>query len=222
MAGPGRQGGPVVLHEISDNPGSGAPGDATHLLRAVLEGGQPAGTACFGYIWDPAVAEAAHKAGVGSTIRVSLGGHHAPELCGAPVEEDARVVHLSDGRWTLTAFTVGVAQDVGPMARLEVRGVDVLVSSRPSQTFDASPFALHDIDVTRYALVAIKSAVHFRAGYRDLAKAILPVDAPGLSTTRTETFERRRQARLLWGKDPDDAVVYRPSSPMGRPHGPSL
>lgn len=33
-------GGPVVLHEISDNPGSGAPGNATHLLRALVDAGQ--------------------------------------------------------------------------------------------------------------------------------------------------------------------------------------
>ena len=59
--------------------------------------------------------------------------------------------------------------------------------------------------------MAIKSAVHFRAGFRDLVRRILPVDAPGLSTTRTETFERERQAMPLWGKDPDDAVAYRRS-----------
>ena len=44
--------------------------------------------------------------------------------------------------------------------------------------------------------MAIKSAVHFRAGFRDLVRRILPVDAPGLSTTRTETFERERA--ILW------------------------
>jgi microcystin degradation protein MlrC len=44
--------------------------------------------------------------------------------------------------------------------------------------------------------VGLKSAVHFRAAFAPLAAAILPVDAPGLSTTRTETFARRRQARL--------------------------
>src|SRR5690606_5934460 len=32
-------GGPVVIAEVSDNPGSGAPGDSTHLLRAMLEAG---------------------------------------------------------------------------------------------------------------------------------------------------------------------------------------
>lgn len=209
-----RHKGPVVLHEISDNPGSGAPGDATHLLRALIDADLPhAGyKVCFGYIWDPTVAAAAHAAGIGATIQVSLGGHHAPEMCGFPIEAAAEVVNLSDGRWRLTAFTIGVEQDVGPMARLRIRGVDVLVSSRQSQTLDASPFILHHIDVNDYDLVALKSAVHFRAGFRDIASTILPVDAPGLSTTRTETFDRHHQARPLWGKDPDDTLVYLPTT----------
>lgn len=42
--------GPVVMHEISDNPGSGAPGDATHLLRSIIEQAKrlPPHSACFG------------------------------------------------------------------------------------------------------------------------------------------------------------------------------
>ena len=42
--------GPVVMHEISDNPGSGAPGDATHLLRSIIEQAisLPPHSACFG------------------------------------------------------------------------------------------------------------------------------------------------------------------------------
>ena len=98
------------------------------------------------------------------------------------------------------------------MAGLRIRGVDVLVSSVASQTLDTSPFELHGLDVRDYDVVALKSAVHFRAGFRELATEILPVDAPGLSTTRTETFEREHQAGPLWGKDPDDAVDYRPSA----------
>ena len=66
-------------------------------------------------IWDPTTAAAAHTAGVGATIEVSLGGHHAPEICGEPIVASAKVTALSDGKWTLTAFTVGVEQDVGPM-----------------------------------------------------------------------------------------------------------
>ena len=111
----------------------GAPGDATHLLRALLDGGFAPGEACFGYLLDPAAAAAAHRAGIGATLEVALGGRHAPEMCGAPVEASARVAALSDGRWALDAFTAGVPVDLGPMALLRVRGVDVLVCSVAAQ-----------------------------------------------------------------------------------------
>ena len=63
---------PVVVNETSDNPGGGAPGDGTHLLRALLDA-RPEG-AVFCGICDAAVVQQAHAAGVGATISVSLGG----------------------------------------------------------------------------------------------------------------------------------------------------
>jgi len=65
---------PVVINETSDNPGGGAPGDGTHLLRAMLDAGIE--HAAFGFIADPDVAEAAHRAGVGARLDVRLGGKH--------------------------------------------------------------------------------------------------------------------------------------------------
>jgi microcystin degradation protein MlrC len=51
---------------------------------------------------DVQAAVAAHRAGVGACISVTLGGRHAPELCGEPLRvEGARVMSLSDGRFTL-------------------------------------------------------------------------------------------------------------------------
>src|SRR5690606_30755729 len=51
------EGRPVVINDTSDNPGGGTPGDATHLLRAMLEAGLE--EACFGFIYDPETAEQA-------------------------------------------------------------------------------------------------------------------------------------------------------------------
>ncbi|MEZ5230385.1 MAG: M81 family metallopeptidase, partial [Acidimicrobiales bacterium] len=68
------KGGPVVVNDTADNPGGGTPGDATHVLRALVEA-NPA-RACFATIFDPMVAQQAHEAGPSSVIRVSLGGKH--------------------------------------------------------------------------------------------------------------------------------------------------
>ena len=53
---------PVVINEASDNCGGGAPGDATHLLRAILQVAPtlPPGSCTFSGMVDPEVVEQAH------------------------------------------------------------------------------------------------------------------------------------------------------------------
>ena len=202
------KGGPVVINDTADNSGGGAPGDGTHVLRALLDAAPPSGRAVFGFVYDPDVAAAAHRAGAGSTIDVHLGGKH-DELHGAPLSLRAYVKCLTDGRFTYsTPMLEHVAASYGPMARLQVTSaggatVDVLVGSARSQTFDAEVFLLHGIDVTRYDVVALKSSNHFRAGFAHLATEIVTADSPGLTTQRTEVFERSRASGPLWPKDPD-------------------
>lgn len=197
-------GGPVVMNDTADNCGGGAPGDGTHVLRALLEA-QPA-RATFGFLYDPEVAAAAHRAGVGATIDVRLGGKH-DEIHGAPLELRVYVKALTDGRFTYsTPMLEGLGADYGPMARIQAEGVDILVGSARSQTFDTEVFLLHGIDVTRYDIVALKSSNHFRAGFSAIATEIVTADSPGLTTQRTEVFERSRAAGPLWPKDP--AAVY--------------
>src|SRR3546814_14459877 len=49
-------GGPVVLADRPDNPGSGAPGDSTFILRRLLERG--IGNVALGPLWDPEIGRA--------------------------------------------------------------------------------------------------------------------------------------------------------------------
>lgn len=203
------EGGPVVINETSDNPGGGSPGDGTHLLRAMVEAGLE--SACFGFMCDADAAAAAHRAGVGATLDVALGGRY-DDLHGAPLPVRGRVKSLTDGRFVLRAMAAGLPADLGPMARLEVGGIDVLVASRRGQTFDPEPFLLHGIDVRRYKIVALKSSNHFRAGFQSLARAIVTADPPGLTTHRIEVFPRRRSPRPIWPLDPDAEYAPRKRS----------
>src|SRR4029077_14643484 len=57
-------GSPVVLADVSDNPGGGAPGDSTFIIRALLNRGiENAAIAC---IWDPIAVALAMEAGEGT------------------------------------------------------------------------------------------------------------------------------------------------------------
>lgn len=195
------EGRPVVINDTSDNPGGGTPGDATHLLRAMLEAGLE--EACFGFIYDPETAQQAHRAGVGAVIDVRLGGK-TDDLHGAPIEARAYVKALTDGRFVQQSpMGRGTPVDLGKMARLQIGGVDVLVSSVRAQTLDAEVFLLHGIDVKRYKIVALKSSQHFRAGFEPLAARIITADTPGLTTSNLKVFDYRRLPRPIWPLDPE-------------------
>lgn len=195
----GAMGAPVVIHETSDNCGAGTPGDGTHLLRAMLDAGLGA-RACFGFIVDAITAAQAHAAGVGATISIELGGR-TDELHGAPIVTEAKVRALHDGRVTLQHMFKGMPLNLGPLARIVINGIDVVVGSRRSQTFDREPFLAVGIDVLRYEVVALKSSSHFRAGFQHLAHSIVTADPPGLSTHDIGVFSRQATGRALWPVD---------------------
>lgn len=197
MAAEGR---PIVINDTADNPGGGAPGDGTHLLRALLEANVT--EACFGFIYDPEVVAAAHAAGVGTTIDVRLGGK-SDALHGEPLPVTAYVKTLTDGQFELHAIAAGAIVNLGRTARLQIGGIDVIVSSVRTQTLDPEVFLLHGIDVQRCKIVALKSSHHFRAGFAPIADRIITADSPGLTTLDVTVFPRERTPRPIWPLDAD-------------------
>lgn len=191
------RGGPVVINETDDNPGGGAPGDGTRLLRALIDAALPSGSTCFGFIWDPETAEQAHAAGVGAEIAVRLGGKH-DGLHGDPIEASATVVAIADGRWILKLMGAGSRINLRASAWLRVAGIDVVVTSRRQQTFDDGCFEIHGMDIAGYDIVAVKSSNHFRAFFEPRATAVVTADGGGLTSERLDAFPRIRDRRALW------------------------
>lgn len=197
---------PIVINETSDNPGGGAPGDGTHLLRAVLAA-RPERTVFCG-LTDPAAVQAAHRAGVGATLALSLGGK-TDDRHGEPIDCQAYVKALTDGSIVLEApMGRGWHLSLGPTALLVVDGVEVILFSRAMQTIDRTPLVLHGIDPTRRKVVALKSSQHFRSGFTEIAAGVVSTDSPGLTTMRLNLLERTRTPRPVFPLDPE--AVYRP------------
>lgn len=199
------EGQPIVINDTSDNPGGGAPGDSTHLLRAMVSA--RLSSACFGFMFDPEVVEQAAEAGIGSSIRVRLGGK-TDAIHGAPLEAEAYVKALTDGRFRLTTpMWRGLEVNLGPMARLGIGDIDVLVSSRRQQTLDEEVFLLNGVDVRRYKIVALKSSQHFRAGFNDISRGIIAADAPGATSLQIEKLPHHRIRHPIWPQDRDAEYV---------------
>jgi len=199
--------GPIVINEYADNPGGGTPGDGTYLLRALLDAKSAPETCCFASINDANVVQQAVRAGVGNTIRVSLGGKLG-RFQGQPIEADAYIKAITDGRFINRAGSMfeGVRFDLGIMCRLVIEGVDVVVASRAEQIYDIEPFLLLGIDANRRKIIALKGANHFRAGFSTLAAKIITVDSEGLSSAAITSFPRQRLAAPVWPLN--DGVVW--------------
>ena len=191
--------GPIILADVADNCGGGGSGDTPLLLRTLL--GMDAQDVGFAIMFDPEVAQIAHKAGVGATIEVDLGGKVVPEH-GKPVHVKALVKKLTDGTFRNTGpMATGLEVSVGPTALLGVGGVDIIVISQRSAPNDPEIFRHVGIDPTKKKVLVVKSRGHFRAGYEPFAKEIVEVDCPGMASPNLSWFTYKNVPRPLWPLD---------------------
>ena len=168
----------ILMNEPSDNPGGGAPGDGTFLLREMLRRDLPGSVFC--HMHDREVAALAIEKGVGAHISCLLGGK-VDKVHGESIElREAEVLAVSDGAMISNSPMMrGVPRNVGPTARLKLGNVEIIVVSGLIQTLDDRPFAICGTAAENYRYVAIKSAAHFKAFFKEHAALIMAVDTPG-------------------------------------------
>jgi microcystin degradation protein MlrC len=192
-------GGPVILADIADNTGGGAAGDTTEILRELLRvGARGATVAC---LWDPQAAAACVAAGVGTTLTLPVGGKVDPSH-GAPLTVTGRVRTLSDGRFRYKGpMWRGVEGKLGPTAVLDVNDVKIILISHRRQTVDPEMIRVVGIDPAGEKILVVKSSIHYRAAFEPIARAILEVDAPGLSSSLLGRFTFTRVRRPIFPLD---------------------
>jgi len=177
---------PVVIADTQDNPGAGGDANTTgllHALRAAQAGPRLGGKVALGLLFDPEAARAAHAAGIGAQLELSL-GRAVPTWSGTPTDPPlrarVRVLALHDGSVALHGpMTAGQTMRLGPCARVEVDGVQVLLASAKAQMLDLDLFRFLGVEPAAMKLLVVKSSVHFRAAFAPVAARILVAKAPG-------------------------------------------
>ena len=187
---------PIILADQADNTGGGAPGDSTEVLQTFLDLGLQ--DALVLYMVDRDVAEQAHAAGVGARIRVALGGKSDPAQ-GSPVEMDAEVVALSDGKFAYDGpMFSGLTGNIGPSSWLRSGGVSVVVTTDPEQPFDQAFVRSMGIDCESMRYIAVKSGAHFRSGFESIAGSIHNIDARAVHSHDFTQLAYHRPKRTLY------------------------
>lgn len=197
----GRQN-PIVIADFSDNPGGGGHGDATALLRFLLEADRP--RTVFGGIWDPAAAKAAHKAGVGAALKLSLGGHTSPHDGGEPLSLVVHVRALTDGEYLCSGpMYQGRILHLGRSALVSRGNVDIVIISRRMQVFDLNFFRSFGIEPTRCQVIGLKSLQHFRGAFEPIASQVRYFDSGGLVSEELRRFSYSSVRRPISPLDDD-------------------
>ncbi|WP_170464601.1 M81 family metallopeptidase [Ruegeria arenilitoris] len=170
----GTRPGLCVLADMGDNSGGGAPGDATHMLAAMLARGLTNFAA--GLFWDPGVLRICQDAGVGSKLTVRLGGKTGI-VSGDPIDLDATVMSIKTG---LGQHLGTGLEPMGTVVWLRLEGeVDLLVNDLRVQVYHPEAFEQVGIRLAEKSAAVVKSLFHFYGPFRQISDHILQVASPG-------------------------------------------
>ena len=165
---------PIVIADTQDNPGGGGHGDTTGLLSELVR--QQAKGAVLCLINDVDSVGACVAAGEGATVSLSLGG----KSDGLPFDCTARVLKLTDGKFTMTGpMGAGNPGNLGPCALIDIEGVRVMVVSHKIQALDQAILRHVGVEPSECPILVLKSSVHFRADFTPIAEKIIVGIAPG-------------------------------------------
>jgi len=191
--------GPVVMADMVDNPGGGAPSDNTAILRRLVERG--VGDAALGYLWDPLAVEICRSAGVGGRLELRIGGK-AGRISGDPIDLEITVTAISDDLYQ-TGLGGGRASLGNAVAVRASPGIDVALVSERCQVFAPDGFTRLGIEPSRKRIVVVKSTNHFYAEFAPIAAEILYVAAPTAMPSDFAAIPYRKFTRPYWPRVAD-------------------
>ncbi len=194
--------GPVVIADTADNPGGGAPGDSTWLLRRIIERGvENVGVAM---IYDPAAVRIATAAGEGAELEMRVGGKISA-LSGEPLDLQVKVRRVRQDAMQLREVS---RRRLGDAAAIEANGVEIVLCSIREQTFTAECFTELGIDPTSKRILVVKSHQHFFADFSRFASLVLYATPPGVVNRNFAGLPYRSITRPVWPIDAPPFEVF--------------
>ncbi len=194
--------GPVVLFDVGDNVGGGAPGDSTHILHAARRLGV---NNLLQAVCDRDVVRQCQAVGVGGRIDASVGGK-TDGRHGAPFAIQATVTALSDGRYEETGPTHGGFRfyNDGPSCALRTDDGYVLVlTSRGAGSSSLQQFRMLGIEPLDMKAIVAKGVHSPRPAMEPIAQEMIWVATPGVTTADLSTFSYHHRRVPLYPLEPD-------------------
>jgi microcystin degradation protein MlrC len=197
--------GPIVLVDHGDNVFSGGTQDVMETVAEAFS--QRLTNMAVGPIWDPESVGQMIHAGVGTRVKVQLGGKtDMPSLGlkGKPLEVEGTIRRITDGRYKVTCpMDTGLLLNHGLSAVLDTGDAEILVCSERMEPYDLGVFRHAGIEPTAKRYLLIKSREHFRAGFEPIARHIVLVSGPGVTASDYKLFPFKKIPRPIYPLDRD-------------------
>jgi len=175
---------PVVLLDHYDNSASGGTMDTTEVLAEILR--QDLADVAVFAIHDPGAVAQMVEAGVGADVTVQLGAKTPmPELPqqSQTLEVSGRVKVIADGRFKTVGAANRGSMDMGRAVVLDTGKVEIVVISGFLEPVDPGVFTSVGILPERKKYLMLKSRIHYRRGFKQMAKAIVECAGIGVCTS---------------------------------------
>ncbi|GAB3420916.1 M81 family metallopeptidase [Flindersiella endophytica] len=186
--------GPVLLLDVGDNIGAGAPGDSVVLLDAARHLGLRE-LLCI--IDDADAVERCWRAGVSGRVELRIGARTDPSV-GPPLETAGTVRGLSLGRYEDSGATHAGQRhfDSGRTAVVSLdEGQTVVLTSRVVMPSALAQVTSLGLDPLSFRAIVAKGVHSPLAAYGPIAREVLFVDTPGVTSADLRRFPYRK-ARL--------------------------
>ncbi len=188
---------PVLLLDMGDNVGGGSVGDGTwlaHLLYAARD------TKSFISLLDPEAAQAAIAAGVGASVKLSIGGRSNPEFQSTPLEFEGEVVCIPPETYFEPKPRHGGKgnYNTGPAALLRSGEFYTLVTSRKMGTGSSRFFDNCGEDPYTWGVIVAKGVNAPLGAFEEICKTIIRVNTRGTTSADLSTFHYDHRTRPLY------------------------
>jgi microcystin degradation protein MlrC len=175
--------GPVLLADLGDNIGGGAPGDGTILLEGLLNANVENALVV---IADPESVDLAYRLGPGSRGCFNIGGK-TDAFHGKTLALSCEVKALTDGKYQVGershfSGTFGNEVRMGRCAVLQSGGVTILVNETKTPPGGPEQLISQGFDPEHVNIIGAKSVIAFRGGYEAIAREIIEVNTAGICT----------------------------------------
>jgi microcystin degradation protein MlrC len=188
----------VLISDAPDCVGGGSTGDNPALLAALLD--QATHVPGVVMVVDAPAAALAHEAGIGATIRTTIGST-IDDRFHPPVPVEAVVESLHEGTFIYVGGgAAGTPGRMGPTAVLRVGELRIVVPTYASYEFADEQYRIVGIDIREMRLAAFKNPMNFRQ-FLDEDTGWVMVSGAGPTTPSLESVDWKVKPRPFWPCD---------------------